>query len=162
TVILMYLQDPEARGLYPSDARNQMAWIMEALRLRTFVFFLVRLAALPVEVDEWSASPGDVIWLSPAAANRDPDVFSEPTLFDPATARAEAPLLQRLALMDPAQAWSHMMAIRDVEISTWETEVFDTSRRNAAAAMRLAPSLCERYDLEAVARDFARWKLYRF
>jgi cytochrome P450 len=83
TVVLTYLSFDEARSSYPDDHGERLGWMVEALRWRTFVLFLVRMASATVPLDSGHvAKPGDVVWLSPAAANRDPATFTDPGRFD--------------------------------------------------------------------------------
>jgi cytochrome P450 len=82
TSLVTYFHDPEARAMYPTEGGDRWPWVLESLRINLFVLFLVRFAATPLEFGDATIQPGELVWLSPAAAHRDPQVFVEPTRFD--------------------------------------------------------------------------------
>lgn len=79
--LAFYYLDHEARREFPKSLDGVADWVSEAIRIESFVLFLVRFVRTEVEFGNVVLHPGELLWLSPAAANRDPRVFDRPTKF---------------------------------------------------------------------------------
>lgn len=74
---------PELQERLRADPESAPKFLEETLRYRTPVQNIARRVACPVDVHGQKLEEGDSVLLSYAAANRDPDVFSEPATFNP-------------------------------------------------------------------------------
>jgi cytochrome P450 len=80
--LLHLLDDPDERGLVESDRSLLANAIEESLRLEPAAAVIDRYATRAVELGGASVARGDLVRLSIAGANRDPDVFPDPDRFD--------------------------------------------------------------------------------
>ncbi|WP_019631993.1 cytochrome P450 [Actinomadura atramentaria] len=78
------LTTPDAWARARADDAYRGAAVAEALRWEPPAAIRPRRATAALAWDGVTAEPGDLVLLSPAAANRDPAVFADPDRFDPA------------------------------------------------------------------------------
>lgn len=64
------------------DPSRAAGAVEETLRFDPSVVFIHRKAVIELEIGGQTIHAGEAIWLSPAAANRDPAVFADPDRFD--------------------------------------------------------------------------------
>jgi cytochrome P450 len=81
--LLTLLRQPEALDLVRNDRSLLPAAVEEMLRLEPPVQMMPRTAKVAVTFSGRTVSPGDGLFLSIAAANRDPSVFESPDRLDP-------------------------------------------------------------------------------
>jgi cytochrome P450 len=80
--LLHLLDNPHERALVESDRSLLPNAIEESLRLEPAAAVIDRYATRDVELGGASVARGDLVRLSIAGANRDPDVFPDPDCFD--------------------------------------------------------------------------------
>jgi cytochrome P450 PksS len=81
------------RDLLTWTFENRWKWVREYLRLRPFTILIPRYARQSCHLfDMFPVERGDVVWLSPAAAFRDPGTFPRPTEFLPERDLRRVPL----------------------------------------------------------------------
>lgn len=77
-----FLDSPDQWQRLQRDPSLMHAAVEEVLRHDSAVPFVHRIARAETQVRGQTIKPGDVVYLSTAAANRDPEVFSDPDRFD--------------------------------------------------------------------------------
>ena len=82
TLLLHVLSDPEAMAELRSDPDLVDAAIEESLRLEPAAAVVDRYATRDVEIEGADVRLGDLVVVSIAGANRDPEVFDDPDVFD--------------------------------------------------------------------------------
>ncbi|MFC4943736.1 cytochrome P450 [Pseudonocardia sp. GCM10023141] len=80
--LLALLRHPEQRALLDADPALAAGAVEEVLRLDGPAKTIARVLAADVELGGRTLRRGDRVFLCPAAANRDPAVFTEPDRFD--------------------------------------------------------------------------------
>jgi cytochrome P450 len=86
--IVLLLQNPEQLALLRSDPDLWPAAVEETLRIDSPVQMTARTAACDVEIAGHQIAAGDMVALLLGGANRDPQVFTDPTRFDITRANA--------------------------------------------------------------------------
>lgn len=76
------LQHPDQWQRFRNDPNLAAGVVEESLRFDSSVIFVHRKATTPTSIGEQSIAAEEAVWLCPAAANRDPDVFPECNRFD--------------------------------------------------------------------------------
>lgn len=80
--VKLLLEHPEHLALLKADPTLAAATVEEILRFDSPVDFTVRVAPRDMEIGDGAVRQGDPIFTYVRAANRDPDVFSNPDSFD--------------------------------------------------------------------------------
>jgi len=75
-------RNPDERAKPFADRRRVVDWVEETLRYDTSSQMLVRVAMAPAQLHGSTVEPGDRVLLLIGSANRDEDVFPDPTRFD--------------------------------------------------------------------------------
>jgi hypothetical protein len=81
--LLTLIRQPEALEALRRDSGLLPPVVDELLRLEPPVQLMARTARVPLRFGDHSVSPGDGVFLSIAAANRDPEAFERPDVLDP-------------------------------------------------------------------------------
>lgn len=79
---LLLFEHPEQLARLREDASLIPQAVEEMLRYADVVGFITRLTTAPVELSGQAMQPFQMVFLALAAANRDPEVFTEPDRFD--------------------------------------------------------------------------------
>jgi cytochrome P450 len=80
--LVAFLRNPEQRAGYLANPQDNMKYITEMLRYIAMSSTQIRIVAEPMEVGGKQLSPGEVVFLMIAAANRDPSVYENPDVMD--------------------------------------------------------------------------------
>lgn len=80
--LLTLLRQPEALDAVRMDAGLLPPTVDELLRLEPPVQLMARTAGVPLQFGQQMVAPGDGVFLSIAAANRDPEAFEQPDVLD--------------------------------------------------------------------------------
>jgi cytochrome P450 len=78
-----WLRNPLQRDAYLANPEQGMKYITEMLRYVAMSSTQIRIVAEPMEVGGQALSPGQVVFLMLAGANRDPAVYADPDEMNP-------------------------------------------------------------------------------